>query len=98
VPGCALGYLVTRFFVGMSANSGLTALVWIIVASIVALGLVFKVLIGVALRRQVARLDEESALSIVLGQLRRGMARNPALVPRAVTWIRRALADARPRA
>ena len=85
----------------MSEDSGLTALVWIIVASIVALGVVFKVLIDLALRRRVARLDDESALSIVLDQLRLGMVVNPALVPRAVTWIRReivALTGVRPKA
>lgn len=93
VPGCVLGSLVTHFFVAasMSEDSGLTAQVWIIVASIAVLGVMFKVLVGVALRRRVARLDEESALNIVLDQLRRGMSVSPALVPRAVTWIHRAL-------
>ena len=73
----------------LSYDRGLTALVWIIVASIIGLGIVFKVLIGMTLRRRVARLDEASALNIVLEQLRLGMVVNPALVPRAVTWIRR---------
>ena len=102
VPGCVLGVLLTRLFAAprMSEDSGLTALVWIIVASIVALGVVFKVLIELTLRRRVARLDDESALNIVLDQLRLGMVVNPALVPRAVTWIRRevaALTGARPK-
>jgi hypothetical protein len=37
VPGCALGYFITSFFFAprMSEGSGLTAMVWIIVASIV---------------------------------------------------------------
>ena len=100
VPGCAIGTLVTQLFVAprMSYDRGLTALVWIIVASIVVLGVVFKVLIDMALRRRVARLDHEKALSIVLQQLRRGMAVAPALVPHTVTQIRRslALAGARP--
>ncbi len=94
VPGCLLGYLATRFLVAprMSEDSGLTALVLIIVASIVALGVMLQLLIGAALRRRIARLDDESALTIVLEQLRVGMTANAALVPRAVTWIRRGLA------
>jgi hypothetical protein len=94
MPGCVLGFLVSRLFVAPRTweDPGLSVLVWTIVASIVVLGLVFKVLIDVTLRRRAARLDEQRALSVVLDELRRGMAVSPALVPRAVTWIRRALA------
>lgn len=103
VPGCVLGFVITRLFTtfGSWQDSSLSALVWIIVASIVVLGLVFKVLIAATLRRRVARLDEERALEIVLEQLRLGMIKNPALAPRALTWIRRevvALASAQPKA
>ena len=91
VPGCVLGFVITRALVTLRSwqDSNLSALVWIIVASIVALGLVFKALIAVALRRRAARLDEDSAFAIVLEQLRLGMIKNPALAPRATTWIRR---------
>jgi hypothetical protein len=85
VPGCLLGSLVARLF------GGLAGLVLLIVAANIVLGLLFKVLIAAALRRRVARLDDETALAIVLGQLRRGMKANAARVPRAVTWIRRVL-------
>jgi hypothetical protein len=93
VPGCILGALVTHFIVAprMSEDSGLTALVWIMVASIAALGVVFKLMIGAALRRRASRLDEDTALGIVLEQLRLGMTVNAALVPRACVWIRRGL-------
>ena len=87
VPGCVLGAVVTKV-----SGSGLDALVWIIVASIVVLGLVLKVLIDAAVRRQAARLDDEAALAIVLDELRIGAIRNAALVPRACVWIRRGLA------
>lgn len=95
VPGCALGSLVTRLVVAprLSEDDGLTAMVGIIVTSIAVLGVVFKLLIEAALRRQVARLDEHAALAVVLAQLRRGMHMKPALVPRACVWIRRGLAD-----
>lgn len=94
VPGCVVGYLATRLLVAprMSEDSGLSALVWIIVASIVVLGVVFKLLIDGALRRRAAQLDEQTALAIVLEQLRLGMTVNAALVPRACVWIRRGLA------
>ena len=66
--------------------------VWVMLASIAVLGIVFKVLIAAALRRRALRLDEETALAIVLEQLRLGMIVNAALVPRACVWIRRGLA------
>ena len=95
VPGCVVGYLLARvvFASRISEGSSLLALVGIIVASIAVIGFVLQMLIGASLRRQVARLDEESALAIVLEQLRLGMTVNAALVPRAVVWIRRALAS-----
>lgn len=91
VPGTLLGSLVTQFLVApwLSENGGLSALVLIIVASNAVVGVLFKVLIEGGLRRQVARLDEESALAIVLDQLRTGMAGHPAMVPRAVTRTRK---------
>lgn len=94
VPGCVLGAAVTHFVVAsrMSEGHGLAALVGIIVASNAVLGVVFKLLIEAALRRQVARLDAETALGIVLEQLRLGMTVNARLVPRACVWIRRGLA------
>lgn len=94
VPGCVVGSLLTHFFVAprMPEANGLTALVCIIVASFAVIGVLFKVLIAATLRRQVARLDEETALRIVLEQLRLGMTVNTALVPRACVWIRRGLA------
>lgn len=94
VPGCVLGALVTHFFVAprMSEDSSLSALVWVMLAAIAVLGIVFKVLIAAALRRRALRLDEETALAIVLEQLRLGMIVNAALVPRACVWIRRGLA------
>ncbi len=93
IPSCVIGYLVTRLFIAprMSEDGGLTALVWTIVASFVAVGIVLQVLLAASLRRQAARLDDEAALAIVLEQLRLGMTVNAALVPRAVTWIRRGL-------
>ena len=87
IPGCVLGYIITQ---GVT-HGGLTALVWTIVGTIIGLGLVFKLLIGAALRRQAARLDEQSAFAIVLDQLRLGMTVNAALAPRAAEWIRRGL-------
>jgi hypothetical protein len=94
VPGCVLGVLVTQLFVQprTSQDHALTALVWIIPVWIAILGVVFKVLIEAAVRRQVARLDEDRALAIVLEQLRLGMTVNAGLVPRACVWIRRGLA------
>lgn len=94
IPGCVVGAVATHFFVAprMSVDSGLTALVWIILGSIALIGVVFKVMIAAMLRRQAARLDEEAALGIVLEQLRLGMIVNSALVPRACVWIRRGLA------
>lgn len=93
VPGCVLGAVVTHFFVAprMSDDDGQLALVGIIVATIAVLGVVLKVLIAAGLRRQVARLDEKTALDIVLEQLRRGMTANAGLVPHACVWIRRGL-------
>lgn len=93
VPACVIGYLVTRVFIAprMSENNGLTALVWTIVATFAVMGVVLQVLIAASVRRQVARLDDEAALAIVLDQLRLGMTVNAALVPRAATWIRRGL-------
>jgi hypothetical protein len=95
LPGCVVGYLLARgvFASRISEGSSLLALVGIIVASIVIIGFMFQKLIGASLRRQVAKLDEEAALAIVLEQLRLGMTVNAALVPRAVVWIRRALAS-----
>jgi hypothetical protein len=91
IPGCVVGAVVTHFFVAprMSEDSGLTALVWVIVASIAVIGVLFKVLIAATLRRRAARLDEETAFGIMLDQLRLGMTVNPQLVPRACVWIRR---------
>lgn len=93
VPACIVGYLVTRFLVAprMSEDHGLTALVWTIIASFVVLGFALQLFVGAALRRQVAALDEDRAFAIVLEQLRLGMTVNPALVPRAATWIQRGL-------
>jgi hypothetical protein len=93
VPGCALGYFITSFFFAPRMSEGsLTAMVWIIVASIVVLGILFKLLIGAALRRRVGRLDEQSALDVVLAQLRRGKLVCPKVVPLAVKNMRRGLA------
>jgi hypothetical protein len=90
VPGTVLGSLATHVWVApwLSDDGGRAALVGIIVASQAIIGVLFKVLIEHGLRRQVARLDEESALAIVLEQLRAGMAAHPAMVPRAVTRTR----------
>jgi hypothetical protein len=81
VPGCVLGALVSDFFVAphLSKEVGLYALSGILVASIIVLGFVFKVLAELVVRRRTARLDEDSAVAIVLDHLRRGMAKNPAL-------------------
>lgn len=94
IPGCVVGALATHFFVAprMSEDNSLTALVWVIVASIAVIGVLFKVLIGATLRRRAARLDEETAYGIMLEQLRLGMTVNPQLVPRACVWIRRGVA------
>lgn len=97
IPGCAMGTAVD-FVVArprMTEDANLSALVWIIVASVGALGFVFRLLIAAALRRRVGRLDEDSALALVLAQVRRGMAANPAFVPRACEWLRRGLPGAK---
>ena len=87
-PGCFLGAAVAHFVsprsVGWTMSAGEFL---IVVTSFVVHVLVFRLLIGVTLRRRVARLDEERALAIVLDQLRRGMVKSPALVPRAVSSI-----------
>jgi hypothetical protein len=89
VPGTVLGSLAAHFWIApWVSNDGLT-LVGSIVASFAIVGVLFKVLIEHGLRRQVARLDEESALAIVLEQLRAGMAMHPAMVPHAVTRTRK---------
>lgn len=95
IPGCVLGSLITWFLVAprVSEDHALTAMTWIIVASTAVLGIVLKVWIGATLRRQAARLDEEAALKIVLDELRAGMIACPEVVPRAVTRIRRGLAN-----
>jgi hypothetical protein len=85
IPGCIVGMVVARFL------TGVTAMTVAVIASIAAIGVVLKVLIGASLKRQAARLDEAAALAIVLAHVRRGMARNAALVPRACTWLRRGL-------
>ena len=94
VPSCVLGYLITHYFVAprMSEHAGLTAEVLIIIASNIVLGVVFKILIEVTVRRWASRLDEERALVIVLRLLRRGMVKRPKLVPHTVKWIREGLA------
>jgi hypothetical protein len=91
VPGTVLGSLVTHVWVApwLSDAAAQMALVGIIVASNALLGVLFQALIERRLRREVARLDEESALAIVLEQIRAGMAANPARVPRAVTRTRK---------
>jgi hypothetical protein len=86
VPGCIVGALLATVL-----DSGRLAMVGVIVATIAVIGVVLKVLIGASLKRQVARLDEEAALAIVLDALRTGMRRNAALIPRACVWIRRGL-------
>ncbi len=94
VPSCVLGGVVSHFFVAprMPEGPGLNlAIVGIIAATFAVLGVVFKLLIDATLRRQVARLDEETALGIVLEQLRLGMMRDPRLVPLVCKWIRRGL-------
>ncbi len=94
IPGCVVGAVFTHLVVAprMSEDNGYTALVWIIVASIVVIGVLFKVLIAASLRRRAARLDEDTAFGIVLEQLRLGMTVNPQLVPRACVWIQRGIA------
>lgn len=94
VPGCVLGSVIAYLFLGfhISENADLLVLEGLIIASFAVLGVVFKLLIAAALRRQVSRLDEHIALGIVLEQLRRGMTVKPALVPRACVWIHRGLA------
>jgi hypothetical protein len=91
VPGTVLGSLATHFWIApwLSDGVGQMALVGSILASNAILGALFKVLIEHGLRRQVARLDEESALALVLEQLRAGMAMHPAMVPHAVTRTRK---------
>lgn len=93
VPGCALGALVAHFLVAphMSPNRGNWAMAAIIVASIIGLGVVFKILIEKAVQRRVAQLDETTALALMLEQLRRGMVACPKVVPIAVTQMRRRL-------
>lgn len=94
VPSCVLGSLVTHLVVAprMAEASALIVMVGIIAASFAVIGGASRLLIDAALRRQVARLDEDAALAVVLAQLRRGMVVNAALVPRACVWIRRGLA------
>lgn len=91
VPGTVLGSLATHVWIApwLSESGGLVALVVSIGASIAIVGVLFEVLIEHGLRRQVARLDEQSALALVLEQLRAGMAANPAMVPRALTRTRK---------
>ena len=84
IPACIVGYVGTRLLDG-----GSSMMVAIIAASVAVIGLVLKILIDAAVRRRAARLDEEAALAVVLEQLRRGMTTNTALVPIAVTWLRR---------
>ena len=77
VPACIAGGLLAHFVVLPRAPAlGVTmTTVGVIVATFAALGFVQKVLIGASLKRQVARLDEDRALAIVLDALRRGMRR-----------------------
>lgn len=95
VPGCVVGALITQFFVAprLSEDAGLSALIWLILGSIVVLGVMFKVMIDMTLRKRVAQLDEQSAFSIVLERLRRGMVVSPQVVPIAVKLLRRWLAS-----
>lgn len=97
VPGCVVGACITHFFVAshLSEDVGLSALMWIIIGSIVALGVIFQTLIAITLRRRVARLDEQSAFSIVRERLQRGMVVSPAVVPIAVKLLRRGLSPQR---
>lgn len=94
VPACIGGALLAHFVVLPRAPAlGETAtMLGVIAATFTLLGFVHKALIGASLRRQVARLDEDTALGIVLHALRRGMRRNPARMPRACEWIREGLA------
>ena len=96
VPGCVFGALVAHFLVApfMSDYSGDWAMVFIIVASIIVIGFVFKLLIERTLKRRVAALDEQQAFDIVIDQLRRGKAASPRVIPIAVTRLKRRLAPA----
>lgn len=98
VPACIAGGLLAHFVVlpRAPALGATTTITGVIVATFALLGAVQKVLIRASLRRQVARLDEDSALSIVLDALRRGMRRNAARIPRACVWIREGLARSTP--
>lgn len=93
VPGCVVGGFVSHFFVAprLSEDEGLSALIWIIIASVVGLGIVFKVLIGMTLRQRASKLDDDTAFGIVLERLRRGMVVSPAVVPIATKFLRRGL-------
>ncbi len=93
VPGALIGGLLSHFVVAprMSGYSAELLMVLSVVAAFAVVAVLFKILIAAALRRQIARLDEESAFAIVLDQLRVGMARKPTLIPRATLRITRGL-------
>lgn len=87
VPACITGGLIAHF----KAIGGTLAIVGIIAAVFVVLGSVFTVLIGASIRRQVARLDDDTAFAIVKDAVRAGMRRTPARIPRACERIRQGL-------
>lgn len=87
VPACVAGGLIAHF----ASMSGTIAIVGMIAAIFIALGLVLKVLIGATIKRRVAKLDDDAALAIVLDALRAGMKRTPARIPRACEWLREGL-------
>ncbi|MCC6997842.1 MAG: hypothetical protein IT370_24720 [Deltaproteobacteria bacterium] len=84
IPACIAGGLTAHFL----AISGTLAIVGMIAAMFVVLGLVLRVLIGATIKRWVAQLDDDAALAIVLDALRAGMKRTPARIPRACERIR----------
>ena len=98
VPACIAGALLAHYVVLPRAPAlGETmTITGVIVATYALLGAVQKVLIRASLRRQVARLDEDTALGIVLDALRRGMRRTAARIPRACERIREGLARCAP--
>lgn len=97
VPGCALGAVVTHLVVRphVGDDHELTVMPWIILASIAVLAGVFKLLIEATFRRRLARLDDETALAILLAQVQRGVRMAPRLVPEACEWFRNGLARAK---
>lgn len=88
IPACIIGSVLAHVFA-----LGALSIVGVIAMTFVALGFVLKVWIGASIERQVARLDDDAALAIVLDELRAGMRRTPARIPRACEWIRKGLAS-----